>query len=91
MKSKDFESIAGERRMDTVVELFTGFLDSGKTTLIKAALNSPDFLDYETTLLLVCEEGEEEYDEDYLSDNHIIKMVIDEEEKLNPFFWKAWS
>ncbi|MBY0759006.1 GTP-binding protein [Sellimonas caecigallum] len=72
--------------MDTVVELFTGFLDSGKTTLIKAALNSPDFLDYETTLLLVCEEGEEEYDEDYLSDNHIIKMVIDEEEKLNPFF-----
>lgn len=71
--------------MDTVVEVFTGFLDSGKTSLIKAALHSPDFLDYDTTILLVCEEGEEEYDEDYLKENHIIKLVIEEEDKLNSF------
>ena len=36
---------------------FTGFLDSGKTTLIREALHSPDFLDYNQTLLIVCEEG----------------------------------
>lgn len=72
--------------MDTVVELFTGFLDSGKTTLIQEALHSPDFLDYETTLLLVCEEGEEEYDEEWLKENNIIKYVIEEEGKFNEFF-----
>ena len=49
--------------METIVELFTGFLDSGKTTLIREALHSPDFLDYNQTLLIVCEEGDEEYDE----------------------------
>lgn len=45
---------------------FTGFLDSGKTTLINEALHSPDFLDYNQTLLIVCEEGDEEYDEAWL-------------------------
>lgn len=72
--------------METVVELFTGFLDSGKTTLIGEALHSPDFLDYETTLLIVCEEGEEEYDEVWLKKNNIVKIVVEEEEKFNAFF-----
>ena len=72
--------------METVVELFTGFLDSGKTTLINEALHSPDFLDYNQTLLIVCEEGDEEYDEAWLKKNGIIKYVVDEEEKLNEFF-----
>lgn len=72
--------------METVVELFTGFLDSGKTSLIRDALHSPDFLDYNQTLLIVCEEGEEEYDEAWLKQNGIIKYVVDEEEKFNEFF-----
>lgn len=72
--------------METVVELFTGFLDSGKTTLIQEALHSPDFLDYNQTLLIVCEEGDEEYDEAWLKKNGIIKYVVEEEEKLNEFF-----
>lgn len=72
--------------METVVELFTGFLDSGKTSLIRDALHSPDFLDYTQTLLIVCEEGDEEYDEAWLKKNGIIKYVVDEEEKFNEFF-----
>ena len=72
--------------METIVELFTGFLDSGKTTLIREALHSPDFLDYNQTLLIVCEEGDEEYDEAWLKKNGIIKYVVDEEEKINEFF-----
>lgn len=72
--------------METVVELFTGFLDSGKTSLIRDALHSPDFLDYNQTLLIVCEEGDEEYDEVWLKKNDIIKYVVDEEEKFNEFF-----
>lgn len=72
--------------METVVELFTGFLDSGKTSLIRDALHSPDFLDYNQTLLIVCEEGDEEYDEAWLKKNGIIKYVVDEEDKFNEFF-----
>ena len=41
---------------------FTGFLDSGKTKFIQETLEDPRFNDGERTLLLVFEEGEEEYD-----------------------------
>ena len=44
------------------VYLFTGFLDAGKTKFIQETLEDPRFNKGENTLLLVCEEGEEEYD-----------------------------
>lgn len=44
------------------VYVFTGFLDSGKTKFIQETLEDPRFNDGERTLLLVFEEGEEEYD-----------------------------
>jgi len=46
----------------TPVYLFTGFLDSGKTKFIQEVLEDERFNQGEKTLLLVCEEGEEEYD-----------------------------
>ena len=47
--------------MTVPVYLFTGFLESGKTSLIKETLLDPGFNDGEKTLLLACEEGFEEY------------------------------
>ena len=44
------------------VYVFTGFLDSGKTKFIQETLEDPRFNDGERTLILVFEEGEEEYD-----------------------------
>lgn len=44
------------------VYLFTGFLDAGKTRFIRETLQDKRFNDKEPTLLLVCEEGEEEYE-----------------------------
>ena len=44
------------------VYVFTGFLDSGKTKFIQQTLEDPRFNAGERTLLLICEEGEEEYD-----------------------------
>ena len=41
---------------------FTGFLDSGKTKFIQETLEDPRFNDVARTLLLIFEEGEEEYD-----------------------------
>lgn len=72
--------------MVTEVEIFTGFLDSGKTRLIQDAMKSPDYMNYDTTILLVLEEGEEEYDDELLKEHGVIKYVVDEEEKLNETF-----
>ena len=42
--------------------VFTGFLEAGKTKFIQETLEDPRFNSGERTLLLVFEEGEEEYD-----------------------------
>ncbi|MBP5246181.1 MAG: GTPase [Clostridia bacterium] len=44
------------------VYLFTGFLEAGKTKFIQETFEDERFSNGENTLLLVCEEGEEEYD-----------------------------
>ena len=66
------------------VYLITGFLESGKTTFIKDVLDSPDFADGERTLLLQCEEGEEEYDEKEYSRHNIEILTVDSEDELTP-------
>ena len=45
------------------VYLFTGFLGSGKSTFIQDTLETPEFGEGASTLLLVCESGEVHYDE----------------------------
>ena len=44
------------------VYLFTGFLEAGKTKMIQETLEDEGFNDGSHILLLVCEEGLEEYD-----------------------------
>lgn len=72
--------------METAVDIFTGFLDSGKTSLILDAIVNSDFEEAERTVLLVCEEGEEEYDEELLKEHNIVKLVLEEEEQFNEYF-----
>lgn len=48
---------------DLPVYLFSGFLEAGKTAYIQETLEDADFNQGERTLLLLCEEGELEYDE----------------------------
>ena len=50
-----------ERQPDIPVYLFTGFMDAGKTRFIQETLEDKRFETGERTLLIVCEEGEEEY------------------------------
>ena len=45
---------------DMPVYLFTGFLESGKTSFIDETLADKRFNNGQRTLLLVCEEGEAE-------------------------------
>ena len=46
--------------LETRIYLFTGFLESGKTTFINDTIINTDFCDYETSVLIVTEEGEVE-------------------------------
>ena len=56
--------------MDKPVYIFSGFLDSGKTTAIKESLWDRNFNEGEKNLILVFEQGDEEYDEDFLHDTN---------------------
>lgn len=60
------------------VYMFLGFLESGKTTFAKETLIDRGFTEGEPTLLLVCEEGMEEYDEEELKKRNIFTEYIDE-------------
>lgn len=61
------------------VYVFTGFLDSGKTKFIQETLEDPRFNAGERTLLLVCEEGEEEYDFSRYPSQNVFMEVIDQQ------------
>ena len=61
------------------VYVFTGFLDSGKTKFIQETLEDPRFNAGERTLLLVFEEGEEEYDFSTYPHQNIHLEVLDQQ------------
>ncbi len=66
------------------VYLFTGFLDAGKTRFIQETLEDERFNKGERTLLLLCEEGEEEYDPSRFSGKNVYIEIIDDPSDLNP-------
>ena len=61
------------------VYVFTGFLDSGKTKFIQETLEDPRFNAGERTLLLVFEEGEEEYDFSAYPHQNVYLEVLNQE------------
>ena len=64
-----------------MVYLMTGFLDSGKTQFLDFTLRQDYFQTDGKTLLLLCEEGEEEYDAmELLKYGVVIERIEDREE-----------
>ena len=49
------------------VYLFTGFMDSGKTSLVQETLFENDFAEGKG-IIIMCEDGDVEYDEDKLAE-----------------------
>ncbi len=68
---------------DINVFLFLGFLESGKTKFIQETLEDPRMENGERTLLLVCEEGEEEYAPERFKVKNVAIEYIDDEDDLN--------
>jgi len=66
------------------VYMINGFLESGKTEFITYTLSQPYFQVRGKTLLILCEEGENEYDPMLLKQSRTVLEVIDEEEEFVP-------
>ncbi len=64
------------------VYLFTGFLEAGKTQMIQESLENPEFNDGCKILLIVCEEGIEEYDPSLFWGKNVHQMVLEKESDL---------
>lgn len=68
--------------MEVPVYLFTGFMDSGKTSLITQTLLENDFGVGARTLIIACEDGDEEYDEEKLEKCKAVVVGVDSEEEF---------
>ena len=65
------------------VYLITGFLDGGKSNFLKYTISQDYFNDGSRSLLLLCEEGEEEYSEELLKKTKTDLVKIESFEDLN--------
>lgn len=66
--------------MDIPVFLFTGFLESGKTSFIRDTVEDPNFTEGDKILVIACEEGEEEYDTKRLAANKVVVELVEDED-----------
>ncbi len=66
------------------IYFINGFLDSGKTTFIKELLSQDYFQIQGKTLLIECEEGDEEYTADLLEAYNVDKVSIEDEDEFTP-------
>lgn len=67
---------------DISVYLFLGFLDSGKTKFIQETLEDARMETGEKTLLLVCEEGDEEYAPERFAVKNVVKITLESADEL---------
>jgi len=68
--------------LEVPVYLFAGFLEGGKTKFIQGFLEDERFQTNDNTLLLVCEEGIEEYDSGKFKVDNVFIEYVDDEENL---------
>ncbi|HOO28626.1 MAG TPA: GTP-binding protein, partial [Lachnospiraceae bacterium] len=69
--------------MTTYIDIVTGFLESGKTTFANELLQSSLLDEFEEIVLLICEEGFTEYEEEKLSALQIRTVRLENREALN--------
>lgn len=71
------------------VYLFTGFMDSGKTTFINNTIYGSEFKNSgEKILVICCEDGDEEYDEEKMKTVNAQLVMIENEEEFTYDFLK---
>ncbi len=66
------------------VYVINGFLESGKTEFITYTLAQPYFQSKGKTLILLCEEGENEYEQELLASSRAVVELLEDEEDFTP-------
>ena len=66
------------------VYMINGFLESGKTEFITFTLAQPYFQIKGKTLIILCEEGEIEYEPELLKKSRSVVELIEDEEDFTP-------
>ena len=72
--------MAQQEEYQIPIFLINGQLDSGKTKFISDTIEMGQFAEAQKKLLIVCEEGEEEYDPKMLEKNGVDMVVLEKEE-----------
>ena len=70
------------KKQEYPVFLIKGFLDSGKTSFIRDAVLGDGFANRGDTLVILLEEGEEEYPQQFLKDNYTTIYTFDNQEEF---------
>ena len=78
------EQYEDENEGKTPVFVINGFLEAGKTQFLKFTIEQPYFQTEGKTLLLVCEEGEETFDDDLLDRTKTIAIFFEDKEEVTP-------
>ena len=73
-----------EEEIRVPIYLMTGFLESGKTSFLRFTMEQDYFVIPERTLLIVCEEGETEYDREALALVNTVVEVVEDEAEFTP-------
>lgn len=72
----------GRKKEEMMVYVVMGMLESGKTSLIKDLLTDELFDDAAKTLVLACEDGEEEYEDEFLQKTGAACEYLEDEESF---------
>ena len=76
---------------DVPVYLVTGFLEAGKTRFIQDTIGSRKFDNGDSTLIIVCEEGEEELDPTRARRSRLTCRTVEDEDDLTPELLSEWQ
>ena len=71
------------------VYVFLGFLEAGKTAFVQETLEDPEVNTGEKTLLVVCEEGVEEYEPERFAGGNVTQLLVEDPDDLTPEFLRA--
>lgn len=72
--------------IEVPIFIVNGLLESGKTSLIKEIIENNVSYQAGNTLLVICEEGEIEYEEDWLQEYNVHIAYVSSQDELTPEF-----
>lgn len=83
--------MSGNNQEKMPVFLINGFLEAGKTQFISFTLQQEYFQADGVTVLILCEEGDTEYDQELLKKTRTRVITVDSADELDEDFLAVWK